>query len=37
MRSQRIDAVTPQLLQEAFRKYFPADRSTIVTLAPAQG
>ena len=26
-----------ELLQEVFRKYFPADRSTIVTLAPAQG
>jgi len=38
-RGKRIDAVTPQVLQEVFRKYFPADRSTVVTLvpAPAQG
>jgi zinc protease len=34
-RSQRIDTVTPQVLQETFKKYFPADRSTIVTLVPA--
>ena len=34
-RAQRIDSVTPQVLQEVFRKYFPADRSTIVTLVPA--
>jgi zinc protease len=34
-RGERIDAVTPQVLQEVFRKYFPADRSTIVTLVPA--
>ncbi len=34
-RSKRIDAVTPQLLQEVFKKYFPADRSTVVTLVPA--
>ena len=32
---QRIDAVTPQTLQEVFRKYFPADRSTVITLMPA--
>jgi zinc protease len=35
-RVKRIDAVTPQLLQEVFKKYFPADRSTVVTLVPAQ-
>jgi zinc protease len=35
-RDKRIDAVTPQVLQETFRKYFPADRMTIVTLVPAQ-
>jgi zinc protease len=34
-RNQRIDAITPQVLQEAFRKYFPADRMTIVTLVPS--
>src|ERR671920_2242944 len=26
-RNQRIDAITPQVLQEVFKKYFPADRS----------
>jgi len=36
-RNARIDAVTPQVLQESFRKYFPMDRSTIVTLVPATG
>jgi zinc protease len=35
-RPKRIDAVTPQVLQETFRKYFPADRMTIVTLVPAE-
>jgi zinc protease len=34
-RPKRIDAITPQVLQETFRKYFPSDRSTIVTLVPA--
>ncbi|MBI3490450.1 MAG: insulinase family protein [Acidobacteria bacterium] len=34
-RGQRIDAVTPQALQDVFKKYFPEDRSTIVTLVPA--
>jgi zinc protease len=34
-RGKRIDAVTPQVLQEVFKQYFPADRSTIVTLMPA--
>ena len=33
-RLQRIEAVTPAILQETFRKYFPADRSTVVTLVP---
>ena len=33
-RNQRIDSITPQVLQGAFRKYFPADRMTIVTLVP---
>jgi zinc protease len=34
-RNERIDAVTPQVLQDVFRKYFPSDRSTVVTLLPA--
>ena len=34
-RNQRIDAVTPQVLQETFKTYFPSDRMTIVTLVPA--
>jgi predicted Zn-dependent peptidase len=33
-RTQRIDAVTPERLQEIFKRYFPADRATIVTLKP---
>jgi zinc protease len=33
-RPQRIDAVTPAILHEMFKKYFPADRSTVVTLKP---
>jgi zinc protease len=33
-RLQRIDAVTPAILHETFKKYFPADRYTIVTLVP---
>jgi len=34
-RPKRIDAVTPQVLQETFKKYFPSDRMTVVTLVPA--
>jgi zinc protease len=34
-RTERIDAVTPQILQEVFKQYFPSDRSTIVTMVPA--
>jgi predicted Zn-dependent peptidase len=34
-RIQRIEAVTPQVLQDVFKQYFPADRSTVVTLMPA--
>jgi zinc protease len=34
-RPKRIDAVTPQILQEVFKRYFPAERSTVVTLVPA--
>jgi zinc protease len=35
-RGERIDSITPQVLQDAFKRYFPADRSTTVTLMPAQ-
>jgi predicted Zn-dependent peptidase len=34
-RTQRIDAITPQVLKDVFNKYFPADRSTVVTLVPS--
>jgi zinc protease len=33
-RSQRIDSVTPAVVQEAFKKYLPLDRYTVVTLVP---
>jgi zinc protease len=33
-RAERIDAVTPDGLKEAFRRYFPMDRFTTVTLVP---
>jgi zinc protease len=33
-RLQRIDSVTPAILHETFKKYFPADRYTVVTLVP---
>ncbi|HEX4347420.1 MAG TPA: insulinase family protein, partial [Vicinamibacterales bacterium] len=33
-RPARIDAVTPQVLQDTFKKYFPLDRYTIATLNP---
>jgi len=33
-RPARIDALTPAVLQETFRKYFPLDRYTVVTLLP---
>ncbi len=34
-RPARIDAVTPATVQDVFKRYFPSDRSTIVTLVPA--
>jgi zinc protease len=34
-RLDRINALTPAAIQDAFRQYFPADRSTVVTLMPA--
>ena len=33
-RTERIDAVTPEALRETFRRYFPMDRYTVVTLKP---
>jgi zinc protease len=33
-RAARIETLTPAVLQETFRKYFPLDRYTIVTLVP---
>jgi zinc protease len=33
-RNERIDAVTPAILRDMFRKYFPFDRYTVVTLVP---
>jgi zinc protease len=33
-RVERINAVTPEVVQETFRKYFPLDRYTVVTLLP---
>ncbi len=35
-RTERIDAVTPEVLRETFRRYFPMDRYTAVTLVPEQ-
>ena len=34
-RPARIDAVTPATVQDAFKKYFPMDRYTVVTLLPS--
>ena len=31
---ERIDSITPQILQEVFKKDFPFDRYTVVTLMP---
>jgi predicted Zn-dependent peptidase len=33
-RQERIDKLTPEVLHEMFKKYFPADRKTVVTLKP---
>jgi len=35
-RPERIDAVTPDVLKEGFRRYFPMQRYTEVTLVPEQ-
>jgi zinc protease len=34
-RNERIDAITPEVLKAVFNKYFPAERSTVITLVPA--
>jgi predicted Zn-dependent peptidase len=33
-RRERIDSITPGILQEVFRRNFPLDRFTVVTLMP---
>jgi zinc protease len=33
-RMERIEAITPAILQDVFKKYFPLDRYTVVTLVP---
>lgn len=33
-RAARIDTLTPAVVQEAFKKYYPLDRYTVVTLNP---
>lgn len=33
-RQERIDKLTPEVLHEMFKKYFPSDRKTTVTLKP---
>jgi zinc protease len=35
-RVERINALTTESVRDAFRKYFPADRTTVVTLLPAR-
>jgi zinc protease len=35
-RVERINAVTPATVQDAFKKYFPIDRRTVITLMPAK-
>ena len=35
-RAARIDAVTPDVLRETFRRYFPLDRYTVVTMKPEE-
>jgi len=36
-RNRRIDSITPEVLQEVFKKNFPLDRFTVVTLMPEAG
>jgi zinc protease len=33
---KRIDTLSPGVLRDAFRRYFPLDRNTVVTLLPAE-
>jgi zinc protease len=33
-RPARIDTLTPEVLHDAFKKYFPLDRYTVITLMP---
>ena len=33
-RQERIEKLTPEVLHETFKKYFPMDRHTVVTLKP---
>jgi predicted Zn-dependent peptidase len=33
-RRQRIDSLTPALIQDSIKKYFPMDRYTMLTLMP---
>jgi zinc protease len=33
-RLDRIESVTPAVLHETYKKYFPRDRYTLVTLVP---
>jgi predicted Zn-dependent peptidase len=33
-RPQRIDAVTPRILEDTFKRYLPFERYTIITLVP---
>ncbi|MGE5245343.1 MAG: M16 family metallopeptidase [Betaproteobacteria bacterium] len=35
-RATRIEAITPAVLQDVFKRYFPMDRRTVVTLMPAR-
>jgi len=35
-RVERINTLTPAIIQDTFKKYFPADRSTAITLMPAK-
>jgi zinc protease len=37
LREQRAESLTAQNIHEMFKKYFPADRNTIVTLMPEAG
>ena len=36
-RPKRISEVTPDVLRDVFRRYFPLERYTVVTLVPGTG